>query len=1509
MAAILWGRGLGTAFQEPGVAVNADFIQSVARVGSYVEVALITGDRFEGVLAELALDRLTLTRADGFPVAVALSTIATVMQKTPPAPGRPAQPLAGLPLQGGVPRSAPPVVVPVQPGTAAQQAVPPPQQPVAQQDPARAQSPDPAPAPAPSTPAAPSPAAPAPAARTQPEPDPEKQAAALARVAELPTVPVDLGVYVIPDLRKQLDQIRSSYAHAEKVKELEPRFPRVGQLYQRTVYLWNGDRTNPELTRLVGAFALLKGDTESAHRYLLQASDASDVPALRLLAVSAARQEDPDTALYALLRYFHVVTPGEDEDTWAALLALLDAGGGRARLGELMESDDHDEAGRAAVRAALRGVTPERTPRPRPPGAVAKPVTRPVVPQVQRAPVPAVRKNGGTSAPAAKRTSAGGRPRGFEDPYQRAKYLEHRVKDLAGAKAALREAIKKGIKRESAAKDLAWLTRRTDGPEAALEVIEHECAGIIPEGDTLDNILIDFLTGARHYERALLLLDRQYRREDLSSSKRYHLCHQIAYVKLAHGQDSTQEWSTLLDQSPDNPAAQRGLALALIQRGTPEDLDRAEDMLRHNNADAKANAILQQIAVLRQGGGQDLESADWAERLLQPSDRPLLADLTPPLVTHVMQNYSEMATRAKEEKERENKQLHTRDLNQIADIARQMSGKQPENSARAYISAAVLARELGERDAEQRYLYLGLTSLADTVLDRQESARDLYCAALTAADDRDDEGSDGGPDIRSALIGYFRSLSGKRSASSKRRDRDESSPLTGEVARVLMEEYRTHGPEVFNLIPPLLADTALARDVVLDAINSRADLSGIVGTHLGISVKDAGGERNRPDPQAVRAAWQQAGDQWSRDRRQLKYSLSEVQNLTAVAEDVLDSALRRLQDPQLAHGPLSENLGRIKEALSELRRYINEQSFEERESCLRLAGQAVRGLRAEIGRGPTRLSIELVEPVAVRIEELVTETRRQLIAARPPQPELSLALEQSSGGQNGEVTVQIKVANAVGRAPLESPELEINADPDLFTVAEPNIPLPTAVRGGDYRIEAVRLRVTEEALRAGAFSLPVTLRYRTRSSDDFMDYDANLVFRLARGEEFQTIVNKFKIGATGVPVKDPDMFVGRDPLIEKIRSRLRDAKSPGVGVAIFGQKRAGKSSIRLHLKQRLEKDDKLPVVDVGNIGDFSLEAGNMTGTRMLALLMWRILEGAEEALDGVGLCDPRAPLIPAGLTREVFLESEDPIYDCAKIINAHRRGAPVPPPPLIVMIDEFQYIDRWIRMELLPASFMQVFKAVIERGLFHLVIVGQAALDRLIQEDPNIFGVFDTQRVTYLDEADARLLVERPIYMTENDPATTRYKERAADQVLDLTGGSPFYIQRFCNELVEYMNSERAPVVTEADIERVRDSFLERLEIKDFDNLESPGYTDPNAHSSEQYQKVLLAVARASRNQAATFQAIQEEYQEANLQEFLNDLVLRDVVRRVSGGYQIVVRLYQDWLLKYFGVTSQGQTT
>lgn len=147
---------------------------------------------------------------------------------------------------------------------------------------------------------------------------------------------------------------------------------------------------------------------------------------------------------------------------------------------------------------------------------------------------------------------------GPADPYAHAKKLDE-AKDLEGAKAAYRAAIKAGVRPQSAVKDLTVLTKRTEGAAAALKVIEVEFPGLVREGDARDNLMVDLYVADRRYDDALRVLNRQLanKNKNLTATKRKHLHRQIAYVKLSgrgdrhRGQDGSDSCGSGSDRQRD----------------------------------------------------------------------------------------------------------------------------------------------------------------------------------------------------------------------------------------------------------------------------------------------------------------------------------------------------------------------------------------------------------------------------------------------------------------------------------------------------------------------------------------------------------------------------------------------------------------------------------------------------------------------------------------------------------------------------------------------------------------------------------------------------------------------------------------------------------------------------------------------------------------------------------------------------------------------------------------------
>jgi hypothetical protein len=187
------------------------------------------------------------------------------------------------------------------------------------------------------------------------------------------------------------------------------------------------------------------------------------------------------------------------------------------------------------------------------------------------------------------------------------------------------------------------------------------------------------------------------------------------------------------------------------------------------------------------------------------------------------------------------------------------------------------------------------------------------------------------------------------------------------------------------------------------------------------------------------------------------------------------------------------------------------------------------------------------------------------------------------------------------------------------------------------------------------------------------------------------------------------------------------------------------------------------------------------------------------------------------------------------------------------------------------------------------------------QRFPNEFGTTQDERVSYLKREDAIRLIDEPIRIGGRN-GESRYRERAIDRILELTAGSPFYIQIICDRLVRYMNRKRASLITEADVEQVKNELVRgvnALGLDKFDNLINSGDTSEDAISDEDALAVLKSIAVNSQTGPCSRNSISCETQKP-VDDILDDLVNREVIEREKGRYyQIRVGLFRDWLLAH----------
>ena len=240
----------------------------------------------------------------------------------------------------------------------------------------------------------------------------------------------------------------------------------------------------------------------------------------------------------------------------------------------------------------------------------------------------------------------------------------------------------------------------------------------------------------------------------------------------------------------------------------------------------------------------------------------------------------------------------------------------------------------------------------------------------------------------------------------------------------------------------------------------------------------------------------------------------------------------------------------------------------------------------------------------------------------------------------------------------------------------------------------------------------------------------------------------------------------------------------------------------------------------------------------------------------------------------------------------------------MLLIDEFSYLYGEIIAGRVQETFMKFWKALLERGYFGAVLVGQDSMPKFIESFPNEFQVAESQRVSYLADKDAHLLIEKPILIPET--GESRYRGEAVKRLIELTAGSPYYIQIFCNRLVMYMNQRKAIYVTDVNIDQVKNELISghnSLKTTEFDNLTSSSDSLSDEIYKSDTEAVLRSIANGTRIQDYCDRSAINASTSVDIDIILDDLERREVIEKKPGAstslFRIRVGLFKEWLLAH----------
>ncbi len=950
-----------------------------------------------------------------------------------------------------------------------------------------------------------------------------------------------------------------------------------------------------------------------------------------------------------------------------------------------------------------------------------------------------------------------------------------------------------------------------------------------------------------------------------------------SYLKLDEYAKAENLFRVILKRQPDRVSAKRNLALCLSRQ---ERYDEAEELLNQILAIFPSDRMSSDLldAILKRTGKQELLDEIVLETELSDYSSSQISAFTQFFLDRC--NFAGVQTECVQ-----SKTFGLSDISSLEDRANLSRVYRPSESADYYLSAAKIISIL-DGEAPNRFhrflCHCFVSKGDDSVINNGnlDSVREWYAEGLSVYNG-DRSRKEDEQDVDNALVRFLYSRLGRAHIPMP----SHTSSIDQAINEVIL---LADSQRIFDDITYLVFRSRYAANRLLRHLYDQQDLRKKALQHL----INKGVHKTDSDPswQDFVSLWDQLIDRLASETRDLNLNLRYFNNFQLTTAWLKHAIEQCKNIVDCLRFDLDQNrIRQLQEILESSEEMCKENQFEAQERlCNRIINSCNESIQ-EIEKSPTRISIEMLYPIIKNIQKKISEYLKELYVTSKPELTLNMPVDYYPGHQSS-IEVDIVVKNKLGCSPAEGLELIVKEDDASFTLSKSEIKLEESLLGDRSHNFAIPLQLTDQALQSETFSLSAYARYRTSADTTEETAVENFTIRLYSEDKFERIVNPYNEGPV---VSDPEMFYGRDQMIENIANSIQEYHTQNKCVVVYGQKRAGKSSIMYHLRQKLQ-EQSLMVIDLGNIGEYLDEH---SGVPFSYQIHWLILSSLEEAIEdrmsegysSLEIFFPSAtdfyghstPLI---LFKEVFGSYQ-------RLISQREDWRNI---QLVLFIDEFSYIYGQILADYIPKSFMKNWKALMQANYFNAVLVGQDVMERFIETYPNEFGTTQREKVTYLDREAAEKLIDEPIRIGGRQ-GESRYRERrAVDRILELTAGSPFYIQMFCNRLVEHLNRKKAVYVTYSYVEQVKDDLMRgrnALGSSNFENLYNS--EEENKSKDEDVLRILRTIALHSQMGSCSRSYIECE------DGLLDELVERDVIERRGDNYTIKVGLFKEWLLAH----------
>ena len=715
--------------------------------------------------------------------------------------------------------------------------------------------------------------------------------------------------------------------------------------------------------------------------------------------------------------------------------------------------------------------------------------------------------------------SGTGLPRG-NGPYARAKRVQLVNQDPDKAEQLFRQAIRTHDKKESAIKDLSSLLHQHGRTNEAIALLtEH--AEQFKHDTSFDNMLATLYQHADRHEEALEVLTKLL--DSTAGAKRVPLLRRAAYcyIRCQRYLDAEHALQDLLSIDPHNRTAARWRA-------------ELEDA-RNSGTEPHIIGIV---------GTLGEEGVEFS----------LLAHAAIDQCTYDGVDRKKLQSGTAGHKEA----LH------VLELARNVGIKRPRDQAAYYLSAAALLKHHTDGDqSTQIYECLRkyFASMADLYWGERKPAdvvRTYYIESLALVSENHDY--EAWRILFRYLETFSRGLPDKGNVRFPRASHNEDSDRQKrkDAIRKILELVASDAPTVW--MDGLLAvgsQSSFAEATIGQAIHASRSLQAAVLKFFG-----------RPSPIAtnVEKRWKAQCEEYRQNWRKRLTTCRTMTKFRATAADMEDlrSQLRGFFDStrsELDGRRLTLLIDIVEPTLA----FCRASDFEERQQNFLFVVQQADDFRKAVVDAPTQYSHDGLLPISDHLKALIEEEFAAIAQTSGAELTLRDLGRKYARGKNGELKLQIEVSNKAGCSPASSVRIVLGPEDSEYFVADNRESAAiSTLRGGGYEVTQMIVQPREAALQDRAFPIKAIAKYQNTLGEPLSTEEHSWTVRLYPDDAFHHVDNLYTPFAEGGPVDKPGMFVGRDEQLADLE-RLLLAGSASKSIVMFGQKRAGKSSLIEHL--------------------------------------------------------------------------------------------------------------------------------------------------------------------------------------------------------------------------------------------------------------------------------------------------------------------------------------------------------